>query len=192
MDGRIQKIANEENFNKSEIHFSLWHGCYPERFELCMSVPKGGAEFCIWQRDNKGQETTMTHFHITLAAAGVLGLIYAALTIYVVRMRFVTKTMLGDGAGTPGAAEMLVAIRTHANFAEYVPLALILLGGIEVAGASHLLVEALAAALILARVLHPFGMLRAAPNRLRAFGAALTLGVLLVESVTALVLVVGR
>jgi len=131
----------------------------------------------------------MTTIPITLAAAGILGFVYLALTFYVVRMRFVTKTMIGAGDGTPGAAPLLVATRMHANFAEYVPLALILIGGIEAAGAPRLLVLGLAGALVLGRVLHPFGMVAKAPNPARAGGAMLTWITIGVASITALVLV---
>ena len=76
----------------------------------------------------------------------------------------------------------------HANFAEYVPLILILLGGIEYAGAPHNLVLGLAVALVVARLSHAFGLPRPAPNPLRAAGASLTWIVLLVASAEALIL----
>jgi uncharacterized membrane protein YecN with MAPEG domain len=77
----------------------------------------------------------------------------------------------------------------HGNFAEFVPLALILLGGIEAGGAPHHLVLGLAVALVVARIAHPLGLLRPAPNPPRAVGVVLTLGVLIVASVTALTMV---
>jgi len=128
----------------------------------------------------------MSDIPVTLLAAGLLGLMYMGLTFNVVRYRLRTKTMLGDG----GNAALNVAIRTHANFMEYVPIALILLGGIEAAGAPHALVLVLAAALVVGRLLHPFGMTRPAPNVFRAGGAMGTWGVILVASITAIVLAV--
>jgi len=128
----------------------------------------------------------MSTIPVTLAAAGLLGLMYMGLTFNVVRYRLRTKTMLGDG----GNAALNVAIRTHGNFMEYVPIALILLGGIEAAGAPHALVLVLAAALVAGRLLHPFGMTRPAPNVFRAGGAMGTWGVILVASITAIVLAV--
>jgi uncharacterized membrane protein YecN with MAPEG domain len=127
---------------------------------------------------------------ITLASAGILGLIYMSLTIGVMRQRFKTRVELGDGGGTAETRGLQIAIRAHANFAEYVPLALILLGGIEAAGAPRLLVLGLNGALILGRLLHPLGMERKVPNAPRAGGAMLTWGVILVGSITALVLAV--
>ncbi len=60
------------------------------------------------------------------------------------------------------------------NFSEYVPLSLILLGGIEAAGAARGLVLGPAIALILGRLLHPFGLRMKAPNAPRGLGAMLT------------------
>jgi len=125
---------------------------------------------------------------ITLATAGILGLIYLSLTIGVVRGRFKSKVMLGDGSGKPGGDGLYVAVRAHGNFAEYVPLALILLGGIEMAGAPRWLCLVLAAMLVVGRLLHPLGLTRPAPNPFRAGGAMLTWIMIGVASLTALVI----
>jgi uncharacterized membrane protein YecN with MAPEG domain len=128
----------------------------------------------------------MTDIPVTLTAAGVLGLMYMGLSFNVVRYRVRTRTMLGDGAGKPGGEALNVAIRVHGNFMEYVPLALILLGGIEAAGAPRMMIVLLAAALVVSRLMHPFGMTKPAPNFFRAGGAMLTYMVIIVASVTAL------
>ncbi|GLR66247.1 hypothetical protein GCM10010909_09270 [Acidocella aquatica] len=130
----------------------------------------------------------MQNFHITLLTAGVLGLIFLGISIHVVRQRMATKVVIGDGDARPGTEGLRAAIRMHANFAEYVPLILILLGGIEYAGAPHALVVGLAVALVAARLSHAFGLPRPAPNLLRAGGAMLTWIVLLTASITALAL----
>ncbi len=130
----------------------------------------------------------MIGLHITLTTAGILGLIYLVLSFNVSRSRGVAGVNLGDGSNAPGAEPLLVAIRAHANFAEYVPLALILLGGIEYAGAPRSLLIILAILLILGRIAHPFGMYQTGRNAPRAAGAVLTWGVILIESITALVL----
>jgi uncharacterized membrane protein YecN with MAPEG domain len=131
----------------------------------------------------------MTGIPITLASAGLLGLMFIVLSANVVRQRVVCQVAFGDGAGKPEAKPLRLAIRMHGNFAEYVPLALLLLGGIEAAGAPHALVLGLAATLILARVLHPIGLPMKAPNPARFLGTILTWTVILVSSATALVLV---
>ena len=124
---------------------------------------------------------------ITLATAGILGLIYLVLSGNVSAARRKVGVDVGDGDGRPGAEPLVVAMRAHANFAEYVPLALILLGGIELAGGSHTLLVILAVLLVLGRLAHPIGMIRAAMP-FRAAGAVLTWLVILIASVWALIL----
>jgi uncharacterized membrane protein YecN with MAPEG domain len=131
----------------------------------------------------------MTIMPVTLGTAGILGLLYMYLSARVVMARASSKIMIGDGAqaeAAPEAAKLQVACRAHGNFAEYVPLALILMGGIEMAGASHWFLMLLAILLIASRVAHPIGMSRPAPNPFRAGGAAATWVVIVLESLDAL------
>src|SRR5579862_5269001 len=60
---------------------------------------------------------------LLFVSIGLLGLLATALTIHVGRVRSAKQIFLGDG----GDREMLTAIRAHANFIEFVPLALILI-----------------------------------------------------------------
>lgn len=128
---------------------------------------------------------------ITVLTAGLMGLLFMILAFRVVRIRLATRTSLGDGAGTismgdeRNAPPLFVATRSHANFCEYVPLSLVLLLCIEVVGAPRWAVAALAGTLVLARVLHPIGMVRPTPNVFRAGGILLQWIVLLVGSVYA-------
>jgi uncharacterized membrane protein YecN with MAPEG domain len=126
----------------------------------------------------------MLSLHTTLVTAALLGLVFVALSFNVVRLRAAKSIPVGDG----NDPSLQLAIRMHANFSEYGPLTLILLGGIELFGAPHLLVLLLCLALIISRIAHPFGMPRPAPNLLRAGGMVLTWGTLLIASITALVL----
>ncbi len=125
---------------------------------------------------------------VTLFAAGLLGLIFVALSLRVVMARFRGRVLLGDGdaglaaQGAPGA--LLVAIRSHANFAEYVPLSLLLIAGLEMRSGPTLLVKVLAILLVLARAAHPIGMVMKAPNPFRAGGFLITVLVLAVASMT--------
>jgi uncharacterized membrane protein YecN with MAPEG domain len=123
----------------------------------------------------------MTDIPVTLATAGILGLLFVYLSVRVTMVRARTKISVGEDAkgtillGDEAAASPLqIACRSQANFAEYVPIALILLGGLESAGASHLFCQLLALLLIAGRVAHPIGMVRKAPNPFRAGGALLT------------------
>ena len=54
--------------------------------------------------------------------------------------------------------DLAKAIRVHGNFAEYVPIALILLASYELNGASAMMLHVLGAALVVGRVLHVIGL----------------------------------
>ena len=107
---------------------------------------------------------------ITLLFAAAFGLINIWLAVRAGAVRIKGKVMIGD----QGNPLMLARMRAHANFNEYVPMALIVMGLIElVAGHSNAL-WILGAMLVAGRLLHPFGMERAAPNPLRMGGIVLT------------------
>ena len=113
---------------------------------------------------------------ITPLYAGLLALFYVGLSGWVIRVRVRQKVLSGDN----GDPVMINAMRTHANFAEYVPLALILIVLAEAQGAPAAALHALGAALLLARIMHAVGLGRQ-PHipALRGGGAALTFLVLL-------------
>ena len=75
---------------------------------------------------------------------------------------------------------LLRLMRAHGNFTEYVPLALLALAGAEIAGAAPVLVAACGIILLVARLIHYFGLRAAADSRGRAIGAALTTAAMLV------------
>jgi uncharacterized protein len=117
---------------------------------------------------------------ITAGYLAVLALLFAALSVQVVRLRLKTRTAFSDG----GSIELRSAIRAHAHFAEYVPIIALMVAMLEMAGASALRVHLLMAALLLARLLHPLGMY-AAPNTRqfrigRIGGMTITTGLLIV------------
>jgi uncharacterized membrane protein YecN with MAPEG domain len=106
---------------------------------------------------------------VTATTAALLGVVFVVLTARVID---------GGGAVIPSGQEstvpLLVATRSHANFAEFVPFTLILLGFVEATAAARWFVCLLATMLLIGRVLHPFGMGRKIPNPFRAAGAVLT------------------
>lgn len=69
---------------------------------------------------------------------------------------------------------LLRLMRAHGNFVEYVPLALLALAGAEIAGAATWFVATCGATLLLARLIHYFGLRASADSKGRAIGAALT------------------
>lgn len=125
----------------------------------------------------------MQDVQMVVLTAGVLGVIFFGLTCWVVAERNKTKEMLGDG----GRKELQVAIRAHANFAEFVPLILILLGFLAWLNTNLVFMAVLCCALVLGRLLHPFGIRITKPNVPRAAGAMLTWLVLLASSIAAIV-----
>lgn len=113
---------------------------------------------------------------VTPAYAAVLGLIFVALSVRTIRMRRRHRVAVGDG----GNAELRRAMRVHANFAEYVPLALLLIFFVEHDGAGTLLVHALGIALLAGRLLHAWGVSQEPENfRYRVSGMVLTFGTII-------------
>lgn len=117
--------------------------------------------------------------NVTALYTGILLVMLVFLSLFVVRGRWANKVSVGDG----GNADMLKRMRTHANFIEYVPLALLGLYLLETTRHSAFILHALGIALVVARLLHAYGMNVRSPNFGRAGGASLTLVVLLVEAI---------
>jgi len=121
----------------------------------------------------------------TLITAGMLGVWYAFLAVTVIRARYRHRVSLGDG----GIPELQARIRAHGNFAEYVPIVLILMGLVELAGGDRTVLLGSGIALVVARVLQAIGVWkRVAPNPFRFIGSCLTLFLLIYYSVWALVI----
>jgi uncharacterized membrane protein YecN with MAPEG domain len=87
---------------------------------------------------------------VTPIYAGLLAIWYFVLSIRVIRYRGAAKINLGDG----GDPHMVRLQRAHANFAEYVPLILLMIGCLELSHCSIYILDVLGAALLLARLLH--------------------------------------
>lgn len=120
---------------------------------------------------------------VTPLYAAVLVLWFLILSLRVVQNRKSAKVSLGDGGNPP----LQRAIRGHANFAEYVPLALLLLLILELSRFSIYLLHAIGIALVIARLLHGYALAFRAEFRFgRYWGAVLTFVVLIVESVLCL------
>jgi len=124
---------------------------------------------------------------VTSVYAALLALVFIALSFWVGGGRGKYKISLGDG----GNPELLGRIRAHANFAEFVPLILILVALLEGRRTSIYLIHALLFALLVGRIMHPLGMTAPAGSArqgiFRGTGATLTMIVLLVAAVSLLV-----
>ena len=116
---------------------------------------------------------------VTPLYAGLLVLWFLVLSIRVIRRRGSGGIALGDG-GDPG---MLRVIRGHANFAEYVPLALLLMAILELSRFSIYVLHALGLTLLVARLLHGYALSFTQQFKFgRIAGASLTFLVLFVAS----------
>ena len=120
---------------------------------------------------------------VTPLYAALLTFWFLVLTWRVVQYRQSGRVSVGDG-GNPLRQR---AIRAHANFAEYVPLALVLLLVIELSRFSIYVVHALGAALLIGRLLHGYAMAFRAEFRFgRFWGAVVTFIVLAIEALICL------
>lgn len=109
----------------------------------------------------------------TVAAgyAAAFGIFAAILTVRVILQRVKTGVQAGDG-GQVGLAQ---AIRAHANFAEQLPLALLLLTITEWIGTARTWVIVLGAVLMLARLASAWGLSHSlGPTQPRQAGAGMT------------------
>ncbi len=112
---------------------------------------------------------------ITFITAGLCGLLAFVLAWRVIAVRRSAQVSFGDG----GHAQLTARMRAHANFAEYVPLCLILMGLVEYRSGVTTTLSVVAAALIVVRLAHMIGMDRPSPNPFRVVGTSGTFVVLL-------------
>jgi len=124
---------------------------------------------------------------ITAAYAALLAILFVALSVWVVAGRLQTDVLQGDG----GNDTLTRRMRSQGNFAEYIPFALLLIGLLEVDGASSVLIQVLCLVLLVSRLIHPVGMLAAknTPQQYicRGGGILATFGVILVAALVLLV-----
>lgn len=116
---------------------------------------------------------------VTPIYAAILGLGFVALSFLTLRLRRKNKIALGDG----GNRQLLRAIRVHSNFAEYVPLALLLLYMAETNGAPLYLMHFMGIFLLIGRVSHAWGVSQENENfKFRVYGMIGTFNALIVSS----------
>ncbi len=113
---------------------------------------------------------------ITLLFASLHVLLMLALAVRVVGHRRALKIGIGDG----GDMRLARKVRAHGNFIENVPLALLMLGLLELSGLGAPWLWGLGGTLLLARALHAYGLSRhAGVSPGRFWGVILTWAVLL-------------
>ncbi len=108
--------------------------------------------------------------------AAIFAIMLVGLSLRVAKTRGNVRVALGDG----GNIVLQRRIRAQGNFIEYVPMALLLFLFVEMQGWPHWLVHALCLILLLARIVHAYGVAQEPEDfRLRATGMATTALVLL-------------
>ena len=118
---------------------------------------------------------------ITPIYAGILAIIFFALSVRVVAVR--GRVSLGDG----GDPLVLRRMRGHANFAEYVPFILLMMGILELSHFSIYFLHGAGIVLVVARLLHGYALSFTEKFKFgRFWGTALTFGLLLVCGVLCL------
>ena len=122
------------------------------------------------------------NLHITLVAAAIAALINMWLAWRCGAVRGKEKIMHGDG----GNALLTRRMRAQANFVEYTPLVLILVGALEATGHGGWPLAATVALFLFGRILHGIGMEGEGPTKPRMIGMLLTLPILLGLAIAAL------
>ncbi len=119
-------------------------------------------------------------FSITGIYAGLLTLLFIGLSARVIRVRRRDRIALGDGDNP----DLRRAMRVQGNFAEYVPLALILMVLVESGGGAAWLVHGLGAGLLGGRIAHAYGVSQTEEDyRFRVAGMVLTFAALALAAI---------
>lgn len=114
----------------------------------------------------------------------LLALLMLSLALRVVKMRLRHKIGIGDGNNP----ELQLAIRTHANTTEYVPIALFVLIALESTWQLPWLTHLMGSALFLGRSLHAIGLGRSSgASKPRFFGTLITWLMVITSSIAVLV-----
>lgn len=117
--------------------------------------------------------------------AALLSLLFCGLSARVLLLRKKLRATLGD-AQDPRLAR---AVRVHGHFAEYVPLALLLMLLLELGGTSAVVLHSYGTLLLLSRLMHAWGVSALEENlRWRTAAMIITMSLL---SGAALLLLVG-
>ncbi len=98
---------------------------------------------------------------VTLTGAGIAALINLWLAMRCGQARTKEKILVGDG----GNEALIRRMRAHSNFTEFAPLFLIVLGLIELATGTGIILWVVMALFMIGRVCHGFGMDGWTPGR---------------------------
>jgi uncharacterized protein len=122
---------------------------------------------------------------ITAFYAALLAGLFLFLSVRVIGWRRERRVEFGHGEDF----ELLRRMRVHANFAEYVPFALLLMALAESMAPPNLLLHASGIVLVAGRIIHAYGVSQSPPMmRLRTYGMAMTITAVAIAALTCLAL----
>ena len=117
---------------------------------------------------------------VTPLFAAILAIVYVCLSAGVIKKRLGKNISIGSA----GDKDLEKVIRIHANFAEYVPISLILMWFIEIITYSSSLVYILGCVLLISRFAHIIGLNDSANKMMyRRVGMIGTFAVILISSI---------
>lgn len=118
--------------------------------------------------------------YVTPIYAAILGLMFVLISFRTIGIRRNAKVAIGGGDN-----QLLQrAIRVHGNFAEYVPISLILIFFLETQVSSKTIIHLLLIALIIGRSIHFYGVRQVNENlKFRVSGMVITLTTIIIASV---------
>lgn len=120
---------------------------------------------------------------VTAFWAALLAAVCLWLSLRVIGERRRARVAIGTG----GSARLERLVRAQANFAEYVPFAVLLLGLAEAGGTPGWVLHPLGAALLAGRIAHGWGIAREPEDfRFRVGGMAATFAVIVCAALAAL------
>lgn len=128
-------------------------------------------------------------YTITPLTASLLTIIFMIISIKIIKLRHQYKISLGSS----GHEDLEKVIRAHGNFAEYTPIALILMLCAEANKANWIILLILALLFILGRTLHAYAFIFNKQHfKFRVRGMVLTFSVLICLAVLNIILVLFK
>ena len=114
----------------------------------------------------------------TSVYAALLALLFLGLSLRAMLGRKRARVPFGEAA----SEELRRRLRAHANFAEYVPLAVILMGLLELQGAGAIILNLIGLLLLAGRLAHGYGISRIPEDtRARILGMGLTFAAMIIS-----------
>ncbi len=117
---------------------------------------------------------------ITPAYAAIFAFIFVALSVRTLRLRRQLRVAIGHG----NEPKLERAARAHANFAEYVPISILLIYFLEIHTVSSIWIHLLCTVLLVGRIVHAYGVSQVSEDhRYRVTGMSLTFAVIISVSI---------